>query len=71
MEKFNGFIIQKKVIHHGRFQFELISEYWSNGVMVKGLMAFLSALQYSITPVLQGPDIQELLATLKLPFPWS
>ena len=28
MEKFNGSIIQKKIIHHGRFQFQLISEYW-------------------------------------------
>jgi len=35
--------------------------------MAKGLMPFLSTLQYSITPVLQGRDFQELLATLRLP----
>jgi hypothetical protein len=28
-------------------------EYWSVGVMAKGLMPFLSTLQYSITPVLR------------------
>jgi hypothetical protein len=38
--------------------------------MAKGLMTFLSTLQYSITPVRQSRDFQELLATLKLPFYW-
>jgi len=69
----------KEGIHHGRFQFQLISEYWSTGVleywsvgvMVKGLMVFLSKLQYSITPMLQGRDFQKLLTTLNLPFYWS
>ena len=31
-----------------------VLEYWSVGVMAKGMMPFLSPLQYSITPVLQG-----------------
>jgi len=39
--------------------------------MTKGLTSFFSTLQYSIAPVLQGRDFQELLTTLKLDFYWS
>ena len=45
-----------------------VLEYWSVGVMVKGLIPFLSTLQYSITPVLQGQDFQKLFATFKLSY---
>ncbi len=38
--------------------------------MTKGLMYFFSTLQYSITPLLQGRDFQELSATFKLTFYW-
>jgi hypothetical protein len=30
-----------------------VLEYWSVGVMVKGLLTVFSTLQYSITPLLQ------------------
>ena len=33
--------------------------------MMKGLISFFSTLQYSITPVRQGRDFQELLETFK------
>jgi len=36
--------------------------------MTKGLMSLFSTLQYSITPVLQGRDFKELLATFILPY---
>jgi hypothetical protein len=42
-----------------------VLEYWSVGVMTKGLMPFF---QHSNTPSLQGREFQELLATFKLPF---
>ena len=64
----NESITQKKVIHRDNFQFQLISEYWSIGVMTKGLMSFFSTLQYSITPLRQCRDFQELLAIFKLPY---
>jgi hypothetical protein len=46
-------------------------EYWSVGVMAKGLTSFFPTLQYSITPLLQDRGLQEILATFNLPFYWS
>jgi hypothetical protein len=43
-------------------------EYWSVGVMDRGLMSFYPTLQYSITPMLQGRSPRKLLANLLLPF---
>jgi hypothetical protein len=36
--------------------------------MTKGFKVFFSTRRYSITPVLQGPDFQEILAILIMPF---
>jgi len=44
-----------------------ILEYWSSGVMAKELMAFLSTLQYAITPVLR---FSRTFGNLKITFLW-
>jgi hypothetical protein len=54
--KIYGSITQKKVIGRGSFQFQLISEYWSNDERID---IFFSTPQYSITPLLQGRDFHE------------
>ena len=66
--KIYGSIAQKKVIHRGGFQFQLISDYWNIGVRTKDWCPFFSTLQYSITPLLQARDFQEFLAPFKLPY---
>jgi hypothetical protein len=42
-----------------------VLEYWSVGVVVKGLMALLSILQHSIAP---GPKLTRTLGNQKITF---
>ena len=44
-----------------------VLEYWSNDGRMD---VFFSTLQYSITPLCQGRDFQELSETFELPFYW-
>jgi hypothetical protein len=58
----SGSITEKKANPAGGFQFKLISECWSTGVMEYWLKGgyFFTTLQHSITPVLHDSETQGL-----------
>jgi len=62
--KYFGSITQKNVIHRDSFQFQLISEYWSNGMLECWSNDLMNDIPFFNTPILHHSGTPSLIHTV-------